>query len=354
LLDTLLGVSEINERFTGPERRTHVLHHPFDLALIGRRGDTSRVDHETPCLRVLDERLIEPRLQPVSGRDDRREVVRDQNLEDPVEELPCRFAPSDHRVGRLRERQPHEHMPRQRRGEDQRMTHPATAGFRVIEQTKLREIDLQLTARFTIGDRDRRALRSTATKFVGNETMQRPFRHDHTITSKQCVDLHDLHISVEPTNNPLTFMLQRRPGVTMTITAVRTHQLNDLTKDQISQLLDATVDDDAALDRRVHIPADRLAINPAQPLKRADPFTPNPQPENLFHLEHRNLPECHSRLSTCRRNGGDAHPQQHRTGGPRDGPITGGQVVPSRWRNQPQGGPMPLAGDNRVESGGSG
>ena len=30
---------------------------------------------------------------------------------------------------------------------------------------------------------------------------------------------------------------------------------------------------------------------------------------------------------------------------PRGGPITGGQVVPSHWRNTPQGGPMPLAGD---------
>lgn len=37
--------------------------------------------------------------------------------------------------------------------------------------------------------------------------------------------------------------------------------------------------------------------------------------------------------------------QQHRTNGPRGGPITGGPVVPSHWRNTPQGGPMPLAGD---------
>ena len=31
---------------------------------------------------------------------------------------------------------------------------------------------------------------------------------------------------------------------------------------------------------------------------------------------------------------------------PPDGPITGETVVPSRWRNSPQIGPMPLAGDN--------
>ncbi len=37
--------------------------------------------------------------------------------------------------------------------------------------------------------------------------------------------------------------------------------------------------------------------------------------------------------------------QQHRTDGPPGGPITGGQVVPSHWRNTPQGGPIPLAGD---------
>lgn len=31
---------------------------------------------------------------------------------------------------------------------------------------------------------------------------------------------------------------------------------------------------------------------------------------------------------------------------PGGGPITGGQVVPSHWRNTPQSGPMPLAGDS--------
>jgi|JI9StandDraft_1071089.scaffolds.fasta_scaffold43783_2 hypothetical protein len=35
------------------------------------------------------------------------------------------------------------------------------------------------------------------------------------------------------------------------------------------------------------------------------------------------------------------HPALHES--PR--PIAGGQVVPSHWRNTPQGGPMPLAGD---------
>ena len=33
-------------------------------------------------------------------------------------------------------------------------------------------------------------------------------------------------------------------------------------------------------------------------------------------------------------------------GGPSRWPITGETVVPYRWRNSPQIGPMPLAGDN--------
>ena len=37
---------------------------------------------------------------------------------------------------------------------------------------------------------------------------------------------------------------------------------------------------------------------------------------------------------------------------PEGGPITGAQVVPSHWRNSPQSGPMPLAGDTWVTSGG--
>ena len=38
---------------------------------------------------------------------------------------------------------------------------------------------------------------------------------------------------------------------------------------------------------------------------------------------------------------------------PPGGPITGGQVVPSHWRNKHQSGPMPLAGDSRSISGSS-
>ena len=33
---------------------------------------------------------------------------------------------------------------------------------------------------------------------------------------------------------------------------------------------------------------------------------------------------------------------------PGGGPITGAQVVPSHWRNTPQSGPMPLAGDTSL------
>ncbi len=35
---------------------------------------------------------------------------------------------------------------------------------------------------------------------------------------------------------------------------------------------------------------------------------------------------------------------------PQGGPITGGQVVPSHWRNTPQSGPIQLAGDTQMAS----
>ena len=38
---------------------------------------------------------------------------------------------------------------------------------------------------------------------------------------------------------------------------------------------------------------------------------------------------------------------------PGGGPITGGQVVPSHWRNSHQSGPMPLAGDRMPARGGT-
>ena len=33
---------------------------------------------------------------------------------------------------------------------------------------------------------------------------------------------------------------------------------------------------------------------------------------------------------------------------PGGGPITGGQVVPSHWRNSHQSGPIPVAGDKLI------
>ena len=33
---------------------------------------------------------------------------------------------------------------------------------------------------------------------------------------------------------------------------------------------------------------------------------------------------------------------------PGGGPITGGQVVPSHWRNSHQSGPIPVAGDTHI------
>jgi hypothetical protein len=67
-----------------------------------------------------------------------------RNLEYAGEEPPRRLAAGDDRLQRGRERQPHEHVPRVHRGEDQRVHHSASPGLRVVDQTHSGEIDLAL------------------------------------------------------------------------------------------------------------------------------------------------------------------------------------------------------------------
>src|SRR5215470_13306495 len=63
----------------------------------------------------------EPGVDRVCVRDDRRGVVRDEHLEHAAEERPGGLAAGDERGQGLGETQPHEHVPRIARGEDQRV-----------------------------------------------------------------------------------------------------------------------------------------------------------------------------------------------------------------------------------------
>jgi hypothetical protein len=141
---------------------------------------------------------------------------------------------------------------------------------------------------------------------------------------------------------------QQAPGGPTTLGAVRTHLLADRAQQLVAQLALAAVADHARLDRCGDIATHRLAVHPHQPLDRAQPLTTHPQAQHLTDLVHTNLPE-HDHLPDGRSpaEGGKSTGSSTAAGGcPGGGPITGGAVVPSSWRNSPQGGPMLLAGDS--------
>jgi hypothetical protein len=62
-LGSMLGVGEVDEVLAGEERTAHELHQSLHPRLVLRGPHPRRVDHEPSGLRVLDEGLVEMRLQ---------------------------------------------------------------------------------------------------------------------------------------------------------------------------------------------------------------------------------------------------------------------------------------------------
>jgi hypothetical protein len=87
-------------------------------------SDPGRVDDEAARLRVFDEAVVEARVDRIRLGHDRLDVVDDDDPEDAVEELPRGLEASDDVVEALAVREPHEHVTREHRGEDQRPQHP--------------------------------------------------------------------------------------------------------------------------------------------------------------------------------------------------------------------------------------
>jgi len=152
---------------------------------------------------------------------------------------------------------------------------------------------------FAIRDPHRRPLSSSATELDGDESLNRALRHDHPVAGQELTDLHAGHTSRHPLLEAVSADGQRRPRLAMTISAVRAHDLNHPAQHHIGELLDTAIARDTCLDRGVDIAAHRLAVDPAEPGNRPQPLTSQPQPQHFSNLEHRNLPECHRRLSDC-------------------------------------------------------
>jgi len=296
-----LGGGEVGERLPGPEVAPHVLHRPLHPGFVLRGTDPGRVGGEPGVLGVVQPPLREPRVHRVGVRDDRGEVVRDQDLEDPAEEAPRRLAARDDRGQGLGERHPDEHVPRVHRSEDQRVDLAAPPGLRVLQVPQVPEINLQFSAGLPISNPHRGGLRPVPAH-LGREAMQRPIRRPAPLAFQQLVDLHQRQrlavrtpLPGHPTADRLLPRHQRLPRRTMTIRAARPHRRNDRGDHRVVHRAPSRLPGQAGRLRGFHVPAGRLTVHPGTLGDRPQPGPCEPAPQHLPDLDHADLPESHAR-----------------------------------------------------------
>ena len=287
-----LRVGQAGEVLPGPEVPPHVLHIPLRFRLVFRRADPGGVGGEPAVLGVIQPARGEPRVHRVSIGDDRRGVIGDHHLEHPAEERPRGLAAGHERGQGLRKAQPHEHVPRVARGEDQRMHLPPPPGHRVSQQAQVTEIDLALHPRLAVRDPHRRRGRAEPAPLRA-EPVQRPVRDNHAAALQQHPDLHDRQVLLHPCRDVGVASLQLPPRQPVPARPRRPDRLRDLAGQLITQLPRPAITGQPSRHGRLHIPAGRLTVHPRLPRYLPQPSPSQPGPEHFPDLCHRNLPESH-------------------------------------------------------------
>jgi hypothetical protein len=276
-LGACLDVGKVGEVLAGEEVAAHILHHPLDPRFVLRTSNARCVGCDTNMLGVVQPPESETGIDRISVGDDRAHVVWDHHLEHPVEEPPGRLAPGDHRGQGLGEGQPHEHVPRVRRREDQRMDPAATPRRGIVQQPHLREVDLQLGAGLPIGDPHRRAAAAELAPLHA-VPMQPPIRHHHTATFELVADLHHRQAIGDPAVDLVVFGLQHLPRRPVPALPDRPHRLDDLPHQLLGQLILTAVAGQPRRLRGLDIPAGGLAVHarPLCDLAQPGPRQPGP------------------------------------------------------------------------------
>ena len=131
----------------------------------------------------------EPRIHRITLGHNRAHVVGNQDLKHSAEEPPRRLTALDERLQRLGERQPHKHVPRVDRSEDQRVHHPAAPRLGVDQHAHPGEVDLALNPGLTVGNGHRGALTAPIVGALRAIAVQSALRHDHPVPGQQVADL---------------------------------------------------------------------------------------------------------------------------------------------------------------------
>ena len=258
--------------------------------LVLRVGHPSRVGEEPAGLGVFQPADGEPRVHRIALGDNRTHVVGNEHLEHPAEEPPRRFAAVDEGLEGLGESQPHEHVPRVDRGEDQRMHHPSASGHRIEHHAHPGEVDLALHPGVAVGDRHRGASASPIRGALRAITVQRALRHDHPAAGQQITDLHYRQAVLDPASDLIMAGAQRFPRRTMTLGAVRAHHGNHRADQLVTELINTTLTIQPRCHRGLNVAAGGLAVHPGPGGHHPQAHPQQPYPQHLTNLDHRNLP----------------------------------------------------------------
>jgi hypothetical protein len=293
VLDPGLALAQVGERLTAEEALLDVLHGAFDPRLVLRPAHPGRVGAEPAGLGVVQPARGERRVDRVGLRHHRGQVVRDQDREDPAKVLPGRLTPGDHRGQGLLEGQPHEHVPRVHRGEDQPVGHPAPARHRLRDQAEPAEVDLALHPRRPVGHPQRRRPGGEPAP-LDREPVQRPVRHHDPAAGQLAVDVRQLQpVLGDPLGDPRLLRDEQLPRRAVPADPGRADRGHHRADQLVRQLLLPAVTDQPGRLPGLHIPAGRLAVHPGPLGRRPQPGTRQPAPQHLSHLDHTNLPERH-------------------------------------------------------------
>jgi hypothetical protein len=214
--------------------------------------------------------------------------------------------------------------------------HTAGVARRVVDQAQPAKVHLHLAARLAI-HHAHGCLLAAETELADGETVQRAIRDHHTAPAQQHVHLRQRQPLLQPRSELLALPGQRLPRRAHRARSFRAHKAHHRAEQFISQLTWPLVAAQPARLPRPHVTADRLPVHPSQPGHLPQRAAVQPQPQDLFHFDHRYLPVRHAAKTAA------ARPEASE---PR-------RVVPSlanqRSHYWQTGGPMPLA--NRGSNG---
>ena len=211
-----------------------------------------------------------------------------------AEEPPRRLEATDHLLGRLEERRPHELVAAEARREDESLAHPVAVP--VGDESEPAEVHLQLGSRRRVVDAHGHGP-APRTAPLDREARQGAMRDDDALALEEDPDLDD----GEPVGHPRLdlFLLgeERPPRAAVAVGAVRPDRLDQPAHQLVGELPLTAGAVDAEPDRGGDVAPRRLAVDADRPGDGALALPAQPPSERLSNLDHRDLPERHGASS---------------------------------------------------------